>query len=87
MLFLISFALVFSNLWKGILVVVDGTFGEVGREDTLRVIAASNVIIAAVLFGVLVLQIGQGHAERAAVAEIRELQAAEVAEVVEKKVK
>lgn len=85
MLFLISFALVFSNLWKGIVTIEGGVYGEVGREDTIRVVAASNVIIAAALFGVLILQVGQGFAERAAIREMQEFQAAELAEEMEKK--
>lgn len=36
----------------------------VGREDSLRVLAASNTILALVLVGVLVLQAGQWYAER-----------------------
>merc|ERR1711977_649252 len=36
----------------------------IGREDTLRVLAASNTILALVLVGVLVLQAGQWYAER-----------------------
>ncbi|KAI9744815.1 MAG: hypothetical protein M1818_001740 [Claussenomyces sp. TS43310] len=36
----------------------------VGREDSLRVLAASNTILALVLIGVLVLQAGQWYAER-----------------------
>ncbi|KAI0482372.1 secretory component protein-like protein [Xylariaceae sp. FL0804] len=40
--------------------------GEVvlGREDSLKVMAASNTILALVLVGVLVLQAGQWYAER-----------------------
>jgi hypothetical protein len=39
--------------------------GEVvlGREDSLRVLSASNTILALVLVGVLVLQAGQWYAE------------------------
>ncbi|KAK5074146.1 Protein csh3 [Lithohypha guttulata] len=36
-----------------------------GREDNLKVLSASNTILALVLVGVLVLQIGQWYAERA----------------------
>jgi len=36
----------------------------VGREDSLKVLAASNTILALVLVGVLVLQAGQWYAER-----------------------
>jgi hypothetical protein len=35
-----------------------------GREDSLKVMAASNTILALVLVGVLVLQAGQWYAER-----------------------
>lgn len=35
-----------------------------GREDNLKVLAASNTILALVLVGVLVLQFGQWYAER-----------------------
>jgi len=48
-------------------VVHDGPLtGEVvlGREDSLRVLSASNTILALVLVGVLVLQAGQWYAER-----------------------
>lgn len=40
--------------------------GEIilGREDSLRVLSASNTILALVLVGVLVLQAGQWYAER-----------------------
>ncbi|KAI9829478.1 MAG: hypothetical protein M1819_006298 [Sarea resinae] len=44
-----------------------GTFVEgqvVGREDSLRVLSASNTILALVLVGVLVLQAGQWYAEK-----------------------
>jgi hypothetical protein len=36
----------------------------IGREDTLRVLAASDTILALVLVGVLVLQAGQWYAQR-----------------------
>ncbi|KAK4934063.1 Protein csh3 [Elasticomyces elasticus] len=36
-----------------------------GREDNLKVLAASNTILALVLIGVIVLQCGQWYAERA----------------------
>ncbi|KAJ1331298.1 ER membrane protein SH3 [Microdochium nivale] len=35
-----------------------------GKEDSLKVLAASNTILALVLFGILVLQAGQWYAER-----------------------
>lgn len=43
----------------------DGTETEyLGREDSLRVMSASNTILALVLVGVLVLQAGQWYAQR-----------------------
>lgn len=45
----------------------------VGREDSLRVMAASNTILALVLMGVLVLQAGQWYAQRKEEAEIDEI--------------
>lgn len=43
-----------------------GENGEIilGKEDSLKVLAASNTILALVLVGVLVLQAGQWYAER-----------------------
>jgi hypothetical protein len=45
----------------------------VGREDSLRVFAASNTILALVLVGVLVLQAGQWYAQKKEAAEIEEM--------------
>lgn len=45
----------------------------IGREDSLRVLAASNTILALVLVGVLVLQAGQWYAQRKEDAEIAEM--------------
>jgi hypothetical protein len=45
----------------------------ISREDTLRVYAASNTILALVLVGVLVLQAGQWYAKRAEEKEIAEI--------------
>ncbi|KPM35619.1 hypothetical protein AK830_g10951 [Neonectria ditissima] len=44
----------------------DGEHGEMilGREDTLKVLSASNTILALVLVGILVLQAGQWYAEK-----------------------
>ncbi|KAJ9606164.1 Protein csh3 [Cladophialophora chaetospira] len=44
---------------------VDSGDSVLGREDNLKVLAASNTILALVLVGVLVLQVGQWYAERA----------------------
>jgi len=46
---------------------------RVGREDTLKVIAASHTILALVMFGVLVLQAGQWYAAKKEAAEIEEM--------------
>jgi hypothetical protein len=48
---------------------VSGTV-VLGREDSLRVLSASNTILALVLVGVLVLQAGQWYAERKEAAEV-----------------
>ncbi|KAL1304603.1 hypothetical protein AAFC00_003572 [Neodothiora populina] len=42
----------------------------IGREDSLKVLAASNTILALVLIGVLVLQAGQWYAQKKEAAEI-----------------
>ncbi|KAI9796028.1 MAG: hypothetical protein M1833_006536 [Piccolia ochrophora] len=47
--------------------------GPVGREDALRVLAASNTILALVLVGVLVLQAGQWYAERKEAQEVENI--------------
>ena len=44
--------------------VLPGEEVPLGRDDSLRVMAASNTILALVLMGVLVLQAGQWYAER-----------------------
>ncbi|KAL5121834.1 Protein csh3 [Pleosporales sp. CAS-2024a] len=46
----------------------------ISRDDTLRVYAASNTILALVLVGVLVLQAGQWYAKRAEEQEIKEIE-------------
>lgn len=45
----------------------------IGREDSLKVLAASNTILALVLVGVLVLQAGQWYAQKKEDAEIEEM--------------
>jgi preprotein translocase subunit YajC len=72
-----------TNIVKGFRVVTAGIYGNVeeelkdeaagdyiSREDTLRVFAASNTILALVLVGVLVLQAGQWYALRKEQAEM-----------------
>ncbi|EMR66941.1 putative er membrane protein sh3 protein [Eutypa lata UCREL1] len=56
-----------SDEFKRLLAESDATGGGevvLGREDSLKVLAASNTILALVLVGVLVLQAGQWYAER-----------------------
>ena len=48
----------------------------IGREDTLKVLAASNTILALVLVGVLILQAGQWYAERKDMDEARKFEEA-----------
>lgn len=55
--------------------ITDEDMGDyISREDTLRVFAASNTILALVLVGVLVLQAGQWYAKRAEEKEIEEFE-------------
>jgi hypothetical protein len=77
-LYVIATAVYITNIVKGLRIVTLGKWGEdmvpelhhqmgegiVGREDSLRILAASNTILALVLVGVLVLQAGQWYAER-----------------------
>ncbi|KAH7132455.1 Shr3 amino acid permease chaperone [Dendryphion nanum] len=73
-----------TNIVKGFRVVTAGIYGTIpeeghevedyiSREDTLRVFAASNTILALVLVGVLVLQAGQWYALRKEEAEIEQM--------------
>jgi hypothetical protein len=72
-LYVISVVIYISNIVKGLRIITLGIFDAlpqgdneiiIGREDSLRVLAASNTILALVLVGVLVLQAGQWYAER-----------------------
>lgn len=78
-LYLIGVAVYIANIVKGLRTVSSGIWdteelrkaregnpGEIilGREDSLKVLAASNTILALVLVGVLVLQAGQWYAEK-----------------------
>lgn len=56
--------LVEGELAVGIKGVEAGEETPLGRDDSLRVLAASNTILALVMVGVLVLQAGQWYAER-----------------------
>ncbi|KAH6660067.1 ER membrane protein SH3 [Truncatella angustata] len=77
-LYVIGVGIYLTNIVKGLRTVSAGIWdaagnareapisGELilGREDSLKVLAASNTILALVLLGVLVLQAGQWYAER-----------------------
>ncbi len=56
--------LVEGELAVGVTGVPAGEEKPLGRDDSLKVLAASNTILALVLMGVLVLQAGQWYAER-----------------------
>ena len=57
---------------EGVWVEAKGT--PIGRKDSLRVLCASNTILALVLVGVLVLQAGQWYAERKEGQELEEME-------------
>ena len=71
-LYVVGVVVYITNIVKGLRIVTMGLYGvkegdtelAIGREDSLRVMAASNTILALVLVGVLVLQAGQWYAER-----------------------
>lgn len=73
-----------ANIVKGLRVTTAGAYGPekpvlgadedlLTREDSLRVVAASNTILALVLMGVLVLQAGQWYAQRKEAEELAEM--------------
>ena len=77
-----------SHWLPGLRSVAAGDFREMAKVDTLRVMAASHVILAVVLIGnwgfffitnlgVLLLQGGQWYAEIAALRELKEIEASE----------
>ncbi|KIV77567.1 hypothetical protein PV11_09357 [Exophiala sideris] len=63
---------------------VDTGDSVLGREDNLKVLAASNTILALVLVGVLVLQIGQMYADRVDERTMKEFEAKAKAELEKK---
>jgi hypothetical protein len=78
----------YSDRGVGLKQVAEGDFGEMTKVDTLRVMAASHVILAVVLIGkkaldavlmigILLLQGGQWYAEVAALRELKEIEANE----------
>lgn len=74
-LYVIGVIVYIANIVKGLRLITLGMYAEEGvqglaesglltRGDSMRVLAASNTILALVLVGVLVLQAGQWYAER-----------------------
>jgi hypothetical protein len=61
--------------------------GEIilGREDSLKVLSASNTILALILIGVLVLQAGQWYAERKEIDDDQKIEKEEERKEAEKK--
>lgn len=69
--------LVEGELAVGVKGVDAGQETPLGRDDSLKVLAASNTILALVLVGVLVLQAGQWYAERKEGQEIERIERVE----------
>lgn len=69
--------LVEGELAVGVKGVEAGQEMPLGRDDSLKVLAASNTILALVLVGVLVLQAGQWYAERKEGQEIERMERVE----------
>ena len=65
--------LVEGEIAIGVRGAVPGEEKPLGRDDSLKVLAASNTILALVLVGVLVLQAGQWYAERKETQEVEKL--------------
>ncbi|KAF7618758.1 putative secretory component protein shr3 [Aspergillus flavus] len=84
-LYMCGITVYIANIVKGLRLVSAGKYGEdlatseedkgqiLGREDSLKVLAASNTILALVLIGVLVLQAGQWYAERKDAQEVEDM--------------
>lgn len=69
--------LVEGELAVGVKGVEAGQEMPLGRDDSLKVLAASNTILALVLVGVLVLQAGQWYAERKEGQEVERMERVE----------
>ncbi|KAL8706428.1 MAG: hypothetical protein Q9201_000483 [Fulgogasparrea decipioides] len=65
--------LVEGEVAVGVTGAVPGEEKPLGRDDSLKVLAASNTILALVLVGVLVLQAGQWYAERKQTQEVEQI--------------
>jgi len=76
-LYMVAVVLYATSVLSGLRSVQAGEFGDLTKGDTLRVMAASHVILAVVLIGVLLLQGGQWYAEVAALRELKEIEANE----------
>lgn len=75
-LYMCGITIYIANVVKGLRLASAGRYGAelaqnaeekdqiLGREDSLKVLAASNTILALVLVGILALQAGQWYAER-----------------------
>lgn len=75
-LYMCGITVYIANIVKGLRLASAGRYGAelaqsteekdqiLGREDSLKVLAASNTILALVLVGILALQAGQWYAER-----------------------
>ncbi|RJE17581.1 Secretory component protein SHR3 [Aspergillus sclerotialis] len=85
-LYMCGITVYIANIVKGLRLVSEGKYGNdlatgeeregeqiLNREDSLKVLSASNTILALVLVGVLVLQAGQWYADRKAAQEIEEM--------------
>ncbi|ODQ50064.1 Shr3 amino acid permease chaperone [Saitoella complicata NRRL Y-17804] len=73
-LYLVAFLIYGHGTITGIIGVRDRVYGDLSKEDHLRVVAAGHCILAVVLSGVLVLQVGQWWAEKAEEEEVREIE-------------
>lgn len=87
-LYMAGITVYIANIVKGLRLVTLGKYGSelatgaegedetqiLGREDSLKVLSASNTILALVLVGVLVLQAGQWYAERKEQQELEKME-------------
>lgn len=84
-LYMCGITVYIANIVKGLRLASAGQYGNdlvsspedkdqiLGREDSLKVLAASNTILALVLVGILVLQAGQWYADRKDAQEFEDL--------------
>lgn len=93
LLYVIGVGVYVANIVKGMRAVSAGAWDDeaavaaaavegetvLDKEDSLRVLSASNTILALVLVGVLVLQVGQWYAEKREAGEEEEMEREEAA--------